>query len=166
MKRICLHFLCVFALCGAAQSCDSSFLGGSSGSGSSGETTVITTDNNILGTWDVVAYEALNAREEVIKTVTDLSVIKGTYWRFVMAGSGDIALWWGTYTSPAVTTKFTYNGAAKLFYYDDYGCAEVETLTKSSFIFVSTDFFPAGWDEDSAISLVRVTCSKNDPVQE
>ena len=163
MKRICLHSICIAALCCAVQSCETSTIGSSSSGSWGSESTVVTTDSNILGTWDIVKYEALNAREEVIKTVTDLSVIKGTYWRFVMAGSGDIAMWWGAYTSPAVTTKFSYNGAARFFYYGDYGCADVESLTKTSFVFLSTDFFPAGWDEDSAISLVRVTCAKNDP---
>lgn len=124
--------------------------------------TVVTTDSNILGTWDVVKYEACNIKGKIIKTETDVQAIHGTYWRFVMAVTGDLALWWGAYDVPSVTTRFSYNKAAGLFYYGEYGCGEVETLTEDSFVFLSTDFFPAAWAEDPAVTNVRVFLKKAD----
>ena len=162
--KVFLRFVpAVLSLCVLFSACDGSILGGGTSSGTLDPGTgVVTTDNNILGTWDVVKYEACNIKGDVIKSVTDIADIHSTYWRFVMAGSGDIAMWWGTYTSPAVTTSFSYSGPAMLFYYGDYGCAEVEELTETSFVFLSTDFFPADWYEDTSISTIRVHCVKSD----
>jgi len=130
-----------------------------SGSGGSDTPTVIT-DPLLIGTWNVVKYEALDKSFAVIKTETGSGTINATYYKFVFDENGRMQCWYNLAAGQCISTSYSYLSLYGDLLFGDTGQASVTTLNETSLVFESTSFAPNDWYEDTNILTFRVTCTK------
>ena len=154
MKRHLISALAVLTiLCG----CES---GKGSASYDSTDSNFVLGDNNLVGVWDIVKYEALNRNGESLKETSNSGEISATYRKFAMTADLKMSIWYGAYEDAVMEVGFGYDSSSKMLMYGDTGFSDVEVLTKDSLVFVGQNFAPLEWYQDASIYSVRTTCIK------
>ena len=154
MKRHLISALAVLAImCG----CES---GIGYSSYDSTDSNFVLGDNNLVGVWDIVKYEALSRSGESLKETSNSGEISATYRKFAMTADLQMSIWYGSYETAVMTVGFGYDSSMKILMYGDTGYADVEVLTKDSLVFVGQNFAPLEWYDNASIYSVRTTCVK------
>lgn len=156
MKRLIILFLCVCISGACSNKQISTFISGSGDFDNS----VVIEDENIIGSWQVIKYEAFDRNEKLLDTATDEASIAATYSRFDFDTNGIMSLY---AKGQRLTTNYAYYASGNLLF-GESGLGETCKLDKTSFIFDSDSFFPVGWNTKypaNAGGFYRVHCTRN-----
>lgn len=156
MKRLIILFLCVciFGACSNKQI--STFISGSGDFDNS----VVIQDENIIGSWQVIKYEAFDRNGQLLDTASDAATIAGTYNGFTFDANGTMTLF---AKGKSMTTGYSYFASGDLLF-GESGMGTTYRLDSSTFIFDSDSFFPEGWNSKypaNAGGFYRVHCTRN-----
>lgn len=155
MNRLIAIFFCICAICSCSKGNTSSTTGGGGT-----EPAVIIQDENIIGSWSVIKYEAYDRNGQLLDTASDAATIAGTYNGFNFDAYGNMTLF---AKGKGMTVGYSYFASGDLFF-GESGMGTTYKLDTSTFIFDSDSFFPEGWMTKYPTNtggFYRVHCTRN-----